>query len=439
MTNEKMPGKDAADTQCVPIRPPKIAAIIDDLALPRRKEDIEQSGPLEMERSARAEAERAGRLKDEFLANLSHELRSPINAILGWSQLVKPGQSTVAELTEAMEVIQRNARLQAHLIDDLLDMSRVVSGKMRLDVQRVELPAVIDAALESLEPAASAKDIRIEKLIDPLAGPVTGDPGRLQQIIWNILSNALKFTDKRGKVQIVLERVNSHLDLSVSDDGQGISADFLPYVFDRLSQAEQSQARKFGGMGLGLAIVKSLTELHGGTVRVKSPGLGLGATFILSLPVSMLHAKPDSKGRHHPGLESNPCPPHAPRLDGVRVLIVDDDADAMELVKRVLHDCGAHVTTAASGADGLALFKKTPPDVVVADIGMPEMDGYEFVTQLRSLNLKEARSIPVVALTALARSEDRRRAMLAGFDLHMAKPVEPAELVAVVGRLARRV
>jgi signal transduction histidine kinase len=273
-----------------------------------------------------------GRLKDEFLANLSHELRTPINAILGWSQLIKPGESSKAEVGEAMEVIQRNARLQAHLIDDLLDMSRVVSGKMRLDIQRVELSSVIDAALESVRPAAEAKSIRIEKMIDPLAGPVTGDPARLQQIIWNILSNALKFTDKGGKVQIVLERVNSHLDLSVSDTGAGISADFLPYVFDRLSQAEPLLTRKYTGLGLGLAIVKSLVELHGGTIRVKSGGLGLGCTFIVSLPVSILHAKPDSKGRHHPASQRDLCPPYAPHLDGVRVLIVDDDLDSMELV-----------------------------------------------------------------------------------------------------------
>jgi CheY-like chemotaxis protein len=394
---------------------------------------------LDAERAARAEAERAGRLKDEFLANLSHELRTPINAILGWSQLITPGESTVADVAEAMDVIQRNARLQAHLIDDLLDMSRVMSGKMRLDVQRVELAPVIEAALESVRPAAEAKNIRIEKVIDPLAGPVTGDPARLQQIIWNILSNALKFTDKGGKVQIVLERVNSHLDLSVADTGAGISAEFLPHVFDRLSQAEQLPSRKYTGMGLGLAIVKSLTELHGGTVRVKSAGLGLGSTFIISLPVSILHAKPDSKGRHHPTSQRHLCPPYAPRLDGVRVLIVDDDADAMELVKRVLNSCDAHVTTAASAMEGLKLLLEECPDVVLADIGMPDIDGYEFVKQVRGLELERARNTPVVALTALARSEDRRRAMLAGFDLHMAKPVEPAELVAVVGRLARRV
>jgi CheY-like chemotaxis protein/two-component sensor histidine kinase len=394
---------------------------------------------LEVERVARAEAERVGRLKDEFLANLSHELRTPINAILGWSQLVKPGETGPQELGEAMEVIQRNARVQARLIDDLLDMSRVVSGKMRLDVQRVELPAVIEEALESVRLAADAKSIRIEKLIDPLAGPVTGDPARLQQIVWNILSNALKFTDKGGKVQIVLERVNSHVELCVSDNGEGIGAEFLPYVFDRLTQAESLPTRKHRGMGLGLAIVKSLTELHGGTVRVKSAGLGMGSTFIVSLPVSILHAKPDSKGRHHPDSPDDLCPPYAPKLDGVRLLIVDDDADAMELVRRVLVSCKAKVVTAASGAEGMALFRQHPPDVVLADIGMPGMDGYEFVKQIRALPPQHGGDTPVVALTALARSEDRRRAMLAGFDMHVAKPVEPAELVAVVGRMARRV
>jgi CheY-like chemotaxis protein/nitrogen-specific signal transduction histidine kinase len=399
----------------------------------------EQERLLEAERNARFEAERVGRLKDEFLANLSHELRTPINAILGWSQLIKPGESSTEELVEAFEVIQRNARLQAHLIEDLLDMGRVVSGKMRLDVQRVELPAVIDAALESVKPAADAKEIRIQKVIDPLAGPVTGDPARLQQMIWNILSNAVKFTDKGGKVQIVLERSNSHVDLAVSDDGQGISPEFLPYVFDRLSQAESVPSRKHAGMGLGLAIVKSLTELHGGTVRVKSAGVGLGSTFVISLPVSILHAKPDSKGRHHPTSQQDLCPPYAPHLAGVRVLIVDDDADAMELVSRVLRGCEALVTTAGSAVEALASLERELPDVVLADIGMPEVDGYEFVKRLRAMGPRQGRDLPVVALTALARSEDRRRAMLAGFDLHLAKPVEPAELVAVVGRLARRV
>jgi CheY-like chemotaxis protein len=417
----------------------RISAVHKSVPAPTEQQMSESDQLLDAERNRRLESERAGRLKDEFLANLSHELRTPINAILGWSQLIKPGESSAADVAEAIEVIQRNARIQAHLIDDLLDMSRVVSGKMRLDVQRVELPAVIDAALESVRPGAEAKNIRIEKIIDPLAGPVTGDPARLQQIVWNILSNALKFSDKGGKVQIVLERVNSHLDLSVSDNGVGISAEFLPYVFDRLSQADHLPSRRQGGLGVGMAIVKSLTELHGGTVRVKSAGLGLGSTFIVSLPVSILHAKPDSKGGEHPTSQRDLCPPYAPHLDGVRVLIVDDDADAMELVKRVLKSCEAQVTTAASGAEGLALLQQECPDVVLADIGMPGMDGYEFVRQVRGLELERARNTPVVALTALGRSEDRRRAMLAGFDLHVAKPAEPAELVAVVGRMARRV
>jgi len=410
-----------------------------ELPIPEARGNVEQNQLLDVERRARFEAERVAHLKDQFLANLSHELRTPINAILGWSQLIKPGESTNEELVEALEVIQRNARLQAHLINDLLDISRVVSGHMRLDVQRVELPAVIDAAMESLKPAANAKNIRIEKMIDPLAGPVTGDPARLQQIVWNILSNALKFTGQAGKVQIVLERVSSHLDLSISDSGEGISAEFLPHVFDRLSQADSLPTRRYGGLGLGLAIVKSLTELHGGSVRVKSGGTGLGSTFTVSLPVSILHAKPDSKGRQHPTSPQDLSPPYAPHLGGASVLIVDDDADTMELVKRVLRGCGAQVTTAASGAEALTQLQQECPDVVLADIGMPEMDGYELIKLIRALDSYPARMVPAVAMTALARSEDRRRAMLAGFDLHLAKPIEPAELVAVIGRLARRV
>ena len=243
----------------------------------------------QVQRTGRNEAERLGRIKDEFLANLSHEIRTPLNAILGWSQLLNPESVTKADLAEGLGVITRNARTQARLIDDLLDMSRIISGKMRLDVQRVDLPAVIDAAIESMTPAAEAREIKIQKVIDPIAGPITGDPNRLQQVVWNLLSNAIKFTPKGGKVQVVVERSNSHVELSVSDTGRGIAAEFLPHVFERFSQAEEPSRRRSSGLGLGLAIVKSLSELHGGSVRVKSGGEGKGSTFIVSLPISVVH------------------------------------------------------------------------------------------------------------------------------------------------------
>ena len=404
-----------------------------------RQNADECGSELEEARRGWSEAERVGRLKDEFLANLSHELRSPINAILGWSQILRPGDASDPELAEGLDVIQRQARAQVRLIDDLLDMSRIIAGKLRLDVQRVELRGVIDAAVEIIRPAADAKKIRIQTVLDPLAGAVTGDPERLQQIFWNILSNAVKFTPVGGKVQIALERINSHVEVSISDDGQGISPAFLDHVFERLSQGDSSTRKAHTGLGLGLAIVKSLTEMHGGSVRAKSPGLGKGATFLVTLPISVVHEKPDDRGRQHPTSSRDPATPAlCPPLDGVHVLLVDDDDDALEVVKRILLRCNARVTTATSVTEALALFALERPDVVVADIGLPQTDGYEFIRRLRALPPADGGGVPVAALTAFARSEDRRQAMLAGFDIHVAKPVDPAELVAVVGRLARR-
>lgn len=409
------------------------------LAARRRDGDGDGEGELEAARKGWSEAERVGRLKDEFLTNLSHELRSPINAILGWSQILRPGDVGPEDMAEGLDVIQRQARAQVRLIDDLLDMSRIISGKLRLDVRRVELHAVIEAALDAVRPAADAKKIRIQTVLDPLAGPVTGDPERLQQIFWNLLSNAVKFTHTGGKVQVALERVNSHVEVSVSDDGEGISPEFLDHVFERLSQGDSSPRKAHMGLGLGLAIVKSLAEMHGGSVRAKSPGVGQGATFLVTLPISVVHARPDDRGRQHPTAQRDLAEPVlCPPLDGVHVLLVDDDPDALEVVKRILVKCKARVTTATSAAEGLDVIRRDRPDVVLADIGLPQTDGYEFVRRVRALPEVRGRDVPVAALTAFARSEDRRLAMLAGFDIHVAKPVDPAELVAVVGRLARR-
>jgi len=390
------------------------------------------------ERSRRTESERVGKIKDEFLANLSHEIRTPLNAILGWAQLLVPGKSTDAELAEGLEIITRNARNQARLIDDLLDMSRIISGKMRLEVQRVDLPAVIDAAIESVKPAAEAKRIKLQKVIDPIAGPTTGDPNRLQQVVWNLLINAIKFTPKEGQVQIVVERVDSHIELSVSDTGKGIAPEFLPHVFERFSQADNSARRGNGGLGLGLAIVKSLTELHGGSVRVKSGGDGKGTTFIVSLPISVVHTLDKTENLQHMMVGSGEALLHTGDLNGIKVMVVDDEADAIGLVKRIMEACGAVVTACTSGMECLECVPQVRPDVVIMDIGMPEMDGLMLIAKLRALSPEQGGQTPAIALTAFARSEDRRQAMLAGFDVHMAKPVEPGELVAVVSRMARR-
>lgn len=397
-----------------------------------------QGRELATARTGRAEAERLGHIKDDFLANLSHEIRTPLNAILGWSQLLKPGESSDADMLEGLAVITRNARVQAQLIDDLLDMSRVVSGQMRLDVQRVDLPAVIDAALASMRPAADAKGLKLQKVVDPVAGPVTGDPARLQQVVWNLLSNAIKFTPTGGKVQVVVERASSHVELSVSDTGQGIAPQFLPHVFERFSQADVSTSRRPGGLGLGLAIVKSLVELHGGSVRAKSGGVNKGTTFIVSLPVSVVHTLDLTENRQHPSVERSGRSTRSPDLTGVTVMVVDDEPDACGLVRRIMEGAGAAVTTCGSGTECLASVGKLRPSVVIVDIGMSGMDGFTMMETLRTRGTDAGGFTPAVALTAFAGSEDRRQAMLAGFDIHVAKPVEPGELVAVVSRLSRR-
>ncbi len=404
----------------------------------RKVSDEERESLLASERSARAEAERAGRLKEEFLATLSHELRTPLSAILGWIQILRKKTPSAESLEQGLAVIDRNARLQAQLIADLLDMSRIISGKMRMDVQRVELPLVIEAALEAIRPAAEAKEVRVQCVLDPITDTVHGDPTRLQQVVWNLLSNAVKFTPRGGRVQVVLARVNSHVELSVSDTGKGIKPEFLPYVFERFRQADSSAAREHGGLGLGLAIVKQLTELHGGTVRVSSAGEGQGATFVVHLPLAVMQpargGTPDP--RVHPQAEPlRPVLHDSPSLKGLRVLVVDDEFDARDLVRRVLEECDAEVILAASVDEGLAAVSSERPSVILSDIGMPERDGYEFMRTLRQSGVR----VPAAALTAFARSEDRTRALHAGYQSHIAKPVEPAELLATVAALARMI
>jgi PAS domain S-box-containing protein len=391
------------------------------------------------ERVARRNAEQASRLKDEFLATLSHELRTPLNAILGWSQILRKQNINNKELNEGLAVIERNSRAQAQLIEDLLDMSRIISGKIRIDVQQIDLAEITNSAIESVRPGAEAKEIRLEKVLDTHVGPVRGDAARLQQVIWNLLSNAIKFTPKGGKVQVALEQVNSHVEITVTDTGIGIKPEFLPYVFERFRQADATTTRQHGGLGLGMAIVKNLVELHGGKVRAKSPGEGHGATFVIELPLMVIQPGPEKDARTS-GPESVAadllC--EADVLLGVSVLVVDDDEDARDLISRVLQECKAKVIVATSANEAMELLKRERPSVIVSDIGMPEEDGYELIRQVRSLPDAQGGSTPAAALTAFARSEDRTRALRAGYQSHVAKPVEPSELVAVVASLASR-
>ncbi len=402
----------------------------------RKHAEAEREQLLASERQALERAECEARMKDEFLAILSHELRTPLNAIFGWANILRTSDNPV-EITEGLEVIERNARAQTKIIEDLLDMSRIISGKVRLDVQRVDLLSVINSAIESVKPTAGAKQIRLTSVLDPLAGPVSGDPARLQQILWNLLTNALKFTPKNGRVHVVLERVNSHLEISVHDTGSGIAPDFLPYVFDRFRQADASTTREQRGLGLGLAIVKNLAELHGGSVRAKSPGPNKGSTFTIVLPMVMVNIEADPN-RRHPRAVTRELAEERLDLHGVRVLAVDDEADARHLIKRILSACGAQIETADSGAAALRFLRKSKPHVLIMDIGMPNEDGYEAIQKVRQLTNQEGGKVPAIALTAFARSEDRRRAILNGFQMHIAKPVEPSELIAMVASLAGR-
>jgi CheY-like chemotaxis protein len=376
-------------------------------------------------------------MKDEFLATLSHELRTPLNAVLGWATALRAGHFLTEELEQGLETIERNARVQAQIIEDLLDMSRIISGKVRLDVQRVDLPAVVAEAIETVRVSASAKGVRLQTIIDPVNAPVTGDPNRLQQVFWNLLSNAIKFTPKGGRIQVLLERVDSHVEVSIIDTGEGISPEFLPYIFDRFQQADASTTRRHGGLGLGLAIVKQLVELHGGSVRVKSSGTGKGATFIVSLPLTVLHPLEEPWERVHPQSKPRDLPSiPAISLNNVSVLVIDDELDARNLLKLLLESAGAVVYLAQSAEQGMEHLLTKSVDVLICDIGMPDVDGYSLMRRIRALDDSQKSEVAAVALTAYARLEDRTEAMSAGFQNHLPKPVEPAELLAVVHSLA---
>jgi PAS domain S-box-containing protein len=400
---------------------------------------VDNARLYERERFARTAAERLSDMKDQFLANLSHELRTPLNAVLGWVQILRRGTKDAADLQRGLEAIERSARLQSQLIGDLLDTSRITSGKTRLDVQPLDPTAFIHAAIETVRPAAEAKEIRLLSLLDPLAGPVAGDPARLQQVMWNLLSNAIKFTPKGGQVQVTLARVNSHIEISVTDSGIGIRPEFVAHVFERFQQGDQSTTKAFGGLGLGLFIVKHLVELHGGTVRASSPGQDEGATFTIRLPLTAVRRLSQAEDRLHP--QSQP-PMMAPfdrvDLSGVKVLVVDDEQDARDLIERLLNECSADVRTAATAGDAIAYIEQDAPDLLISDIGMAAVDGYELLRMVRAGERTGARKIPAIALTAFARSEDRIRALRAGFVAHIAKPVEPSELLATVAAFTGR-
>jgi PAS domain S-box-containing protein len=384
------------------------------------------------------EAKEANRAKDEFLAVLSHELRTPLSAIVGYSRLLRGHMISGEEAERGLEALERNSRALTKIVEDVLDVSRIVSGKLRLNVQPVELASIIDSAVGTVRPAADAKGVRLTTVVDPRVAPVSGDPDRLQQVVWNLLSNAVKFTPKGGRVQIRLERVNSHVEIVVGDNGIGIRPDFLPYVFERFRQADAGTTRKSGGLGLGLAIVRHLVEMHGGSVAAASDGEGTGATFRVRLPLMILHPDRLQARREHPEAEGQTPLSGLDDLHGVRVLAVDDEADALALLRIVLETAGAQVITASNPTKVLELIEAEHPDVLVVDLGMPEMDGFELIKTVRASASRVARDVPAAALTAFARSEDRRRALQSGFEMHLSKPVDPGELVASVATLVRR-
>ncbi len=384
-------------------------------------------------------ANEANRVKDAFLATLSHELRTPLNAILGYARMLRLGTIAPERTKNAIDVVERNATALKQIIEDVLDVSRIVAGRLRLNVEPVHLPDTLREAVETLMPAAHAKGVEVVSIVDPLTTPVSGDPDRLLQIVWNLLSNAIKFTRRGGRVQLHLARVNSHVEIAVSDTGRGISPEFLPHVFEHFRQADASFSREHGGLGLGLGIVKELTELHGGTVTAASGGLEKGATFVVKLPLMIVHAPMVSpQRRDQPTADRQPVVvDKVPRLDGMHVLAVDDEFDSLNLLRTVLEGAGAKVTTADSAEAALEVLKEELPDVIVADIGMPAMDGLQLIRRVRELE-GPARTTPAAALTAYARSQDRITSLASGFQMHLVKPIDPIELIVAVSTLAPR-
>ena len=402
----------------------------------QRRADEQLGQSLDRELLLRAKAEAANRLKDEFVATVSHELRTPLNSIKGWVHLLRAGRLTPDQTVSALEVVERSVRSQNQIVEDLLDISRITTGKLRLDIRPVAVNSVIEAAIETVLPAAEAKGIVVEATLDQSAETIAGDHNRLQQVVWNLLSNAIKFSRKGGSVRVLSRRTESHLEITVEDNGQGISPDFLPFVFDRFRQEDATPGRKHRGLGLGLAIVRHLVEAHGGEVQAHSEGDGKGATFTVILPVvpvPLLDA-----GREPVPLAVTETNPDLHVLDGVHILVVDDEADARELIAVILGQRGAVVTTAASTPEALELMDKTHFDLLISDIGMPNSNGYALIRKVRERKSEHGGNTPAIALTAFAQATDRVQAILAGYLTHVPKPVEPAELIAVVASLTTR-
>ena len=399
---------------------------------------IDNARLLDEEQRARAAAEAASRAKDEFLAVLSHELRTPLNAVYGWAHILRSGDLRGEAVTRALDVIMRNANAQVQLIDDMLDVSRIVTGKMRLDVRAVDLKAVVEAAIDAVRPAADAKELRLQVVLDPQAFGISGDPDRLQQVVWNLLMNAVKFTARGGRIQVLLQRESSHVEISVSDTGQGIAPDVLPHVFERFQQGDSTSTRRHTGLGLGLALVRHLVELHGGTVQAASVGEGQGATFTVKLPIAIARADEPAQPRPVSERLSQTPPTSGQALRGLRILVVDDDRDGLDMVATMLMNSGAEVRTCSSAAEGLDAVRAWRPDVLISDIEMPGEDGYTFIRRVRAMDGGAFARTPAVALTAYGRVQDRLRTLSAGFSMHVPKPVDPAELTIVVANLAGR-
>ncbi len=404
----------------------------------RKQAEQEREQLLEREQAARADAETANRIKDEFLATLSHELRTPLNAIMGWTQLLRSRKLNETTTVRALETIERNSKSLTQLIEDILDVSRIIRGTLHLNIHQVKLVPLVEAAIDTVRPAAQAKEISIKCQFNPEVGLIMGDAKRLQQVVWNLLSNAVKFTPKGGRVDVQLQPIESHVQIRVSDTGGGIAAEFLSHVFERFRQADSSSTRSHGGLGLGLAIVRHLVELHGGTVSAESPGMGQGATFIVNLPMKAISLEANTAEQLSSVVDVQEANNYLPKLDGLRVLIVDDEADARHLLTTILREYGTQVIAAASACEALLALQEFHPHVLVSDISMPQEDGYTLIRKVRALPTEQGGRIPAVALTAYARTEDRTQALLAGFQLHVPKPVNPGELAAVIANLTGR-
>ncbi|HMJ14988.1 MAG TPA: ATP-binding protein [Polyangiaceae bacterium] len=413
-----------------------LALVIEDVTEQKRIES-QRAELLVRAREARERAEATNRSKDEFLAMVSHELRTPLNAMLGWAKMLSLGKLGDEQSQRAIEAIERNALAQAQLVEDLLDISRIIAGKLRLEMRQTQLSSVIEAAVDAVKPALQAKGIRLHQALDPARAQVLGDPNRLQQVLWNLLSNAIKFTPPGGNVKLRLRGDATTIEITVSDDGQGIEPEFIPYLFQRFQQEDTSITRTQGGLGLGLAISRHLVELHGGTIEATSEGQGRGATFRCRFPISTRTEVTPYPARVVTPVPSPSTFDHPPELRGLRILVVDDEPDARDLLQALLSHCGAVPLTAASADEAYELLVEQKPDVILSDIGMPQQDGYEFMRRVRALPQDRGGRTPAAALTAYARAEDRRLALRAGFEMHVSKPVEPSELVAAVATLAR--